>query len=110
MEYESDSGLLVAGALGTPKKIEEKKMKTIVIETKNNELQKPVLIFTSQILRKVLEVWGVLLTPYLKNKKYLLVETNVRPYSNKNDYNNNNNNKNIKDLQKELNGKQRNLE
>ena len=56
MEYESDSGLLVAGALGTPKKIEEKKMKTIVIETKNNELQKPVLIFTSQILRKVLEV------------------------------------------------------
>ena len=41
---------LVSGALVTPKKIEEKKMKTIGIETKNNELQKTVLIFTSRIL------------------------------------------------------------
>ena len=47
---------LVAGALGTPTKALEKIFKTIGIETKITELQKTVLIHTSRILRKVLEV------------------------------------------------------
>ena len=47
---------LVVEALGTPAKALEKRLKTIGIETKINELQKTVLIHTSRILRKVLEV------------------------------------------------------
>ena len=59
---------LVVGALGTPAKELEKRLKTIGIETKITELQKTVLIHTSRILRKVIEAWGVLLIPY--HKKY----------------------------------------
>ena len=47
---------LVVGALGTPAKELEKRLKTIGIETKITELQKIVLIYTSRILRKVTEV------------------------------------------------------
>ena len=47
---------LVVGALGTPAKELEKRLKTIGIETKITELQKTVLIHTSRILRKVTEV------------------------------------------------------
>ena len=47
---------LVVGALGTPAKALEKRLKTIGIETKITELQKAVLIHTSRILQKVLEV------------------------------------------------------
>ena len=47
---------LVAGAMGTPAKELERRLKTIGIETKITELQKTVLIHTSRILRKVIEV------------------------------------------------------
>ena len=47
---------LVLGALGTAAKEIEKRLKTISIETKITELQKTVLIHTSRILRKVIEV------------------------------------------------------
>ena len=47
---------LVVGALGTPAKERLKRLKTIGIETKITELQKTVLIHTSRILRKVIEV------------------------------------------------------
>ena len=46
----------VVGALSTPAKELEKRLKTIGIETKITELQKIVLIHTSRILRKVTEV------------------------------------------------------
>ena len=48
--------LLVAGALGTPTKALEKRLKTTGMEAKNAGLQKIVLIHTGRILRKVLEV------------------------------------------------------
>ena len=83
--------IFVVAALGTPAKALEKRLKTIGIETKLTELQKTVLIQISRILRKVLEVRVVLLTPCLKNETYLLVETNMRPYNNNNNNNNNNN-------------------
>ena len=47
---------LVVGALGTPAKELDKILKTIGIETKTADLQKAVLIHTSKILRKVIEV------------------------------------------------------
>ena len=47
---------LVVGALGTPAKALEKRLKTIGIETKITELQKAIMIHTSRILRKVIEV------------------------------------------------------
>ena len=47
---------LVAGALGTPTKALEKRFKTTGIETKITELRKIILIHTSRILRKILEV------------------------------------------------------
>ena len=56
MEYESDNILLAVGAVVTPVEALEKKLKDIGIETKITELQKTVLIYTSRILRNVLEV------------------------------------------------------
>ena len=47
---------LVVGALRTPAKELEKRLKTFGIETKITELQKTVLIHTSRILQKVIEV------------------------------------------------------
>ena len=47
---------LVVGALRTPAKELEKRLKTCGIETKITELQKTVLIHTSRILQKVIEV------------------------------------------------------
>ena len=47
---------LIVGALGTPAKALEKRLKSIDIETKITELQKTFIIHTSRILRKVLEV------------------------------------------------------
>ena len=47
---------LVVRALGTPAKALEKRLKKIGIETKINELRKHVLIPTSRIPRKVLEL------------------------------------------------------
>ena len=47
---------LLLGALGAPAKELEKRLKTIGIETKITELLKTVLIHTSRILRKVIEV------------------------------------------------------
>ena len=47
---------LVVGALHTPAKELEKRLKTFGIETKITELQKTVLIHTSRILQKVIEV------------------------------------------------------
>ena len=47
---------LVVGALGTPAKALEKRLKNIGTEIKITELQKTFLINTSRILRKVLEV------------------------------------------------------
>ena len=47
---------LVVGALGTPAKALEKRLKTIGIKRKITELQKTVLIHTSSILQNVLEV------------------------------------------------------
>ena len=85
---------LVVRALGTPAKALEKRLKNIGIETKITELQKHVLIPTSRIPWKVLELWGVLLTRYLKIKSYLLVKTNVRLFNNNNNNNNNDDNNN----------------
>ena len=48
--------LLVAGALGTPAKALDKRLKTTGMKAKNAGLQKIVLIHTGRILRKVLEV------------------------------------------------------
>ena len=83
--------LLVAGVLCTPIKTLQKRLETIGIETKITELQKTFLIHTSRILRRVHEVWDVLLTSFLK-KTYPLVEINVWPFTK----NTNNNNKNKK--------------
>ena len=47
---------LLLGALGAPAKELEKRLKTIGIETKITELQKTVLIHTSRILQKVIEM------------------------------------------------------
>ena len=47
---------LVAGTLGNPTKALEKRLKSIGIDTKINKLQKTVLIHTSRILLKALEV------------------------------------------------------
>ena len=47
---------LVVGPLGTPAKVLEKRLKNIGVETKITELQKTVLIHTSRILRKVIDV------------------------------------------------------
>ena len=44
------------GAVGTPLKALEKRLKTIGIGTKITELQNTVLIHTSRILRNVIEV------------------------------------------------------
>ena len=87
---------LVVGALGTPAKTLEKRLKTTEkrLKTKITELQKTVLIHTSRIIRKVIEMREILLTPYLKNKTCLLEEINVLPFSDDNNNNNNNNNDN----------------
>ena len=88
---------LVVGALGTPAKTLEKRLKTTEkrLKTKITELQKTVLIHTSRIIRKVIEMREILLTPYLKNKTCLLEEINVLPFSDdNNNINNNNNNDN----------------
>ena len=64
---------LEVGSLGTPAKALEKKLKTIGTET-YTELQKAALmIHINRILRKFLEISGVLLIPYLKNVTHLLV-------------------------------------
>ena len=47
---------LKVGALGTPAKELEKRLTTICIQIKITELLKTVLIHTSRILRKVIEV------------------------------------------------------
>ena len=47
---------LVVGALGTPAKQLEKRLKTIGIEAKITGVQKTVLIHTSRILPKAIEV------------------------------------------------------
>ena len=47
---------LKVGALGTPAKELEKRLKTICIEIKITELLKTVFVHTSRILRKVIEV------------------------------------------------------
>ena len=47
---------LVVGAVVTPVEVLQKKLRDIGIETKITELQKTVLIYTSRILRNVLEV------------------------------------------------------
>ena len=67
--------LLVAGVLCTPIKALQKRLETIGIETKITELQKTFSIHTSRILRRVHEVWDVLLTSFLKKKTYPLVES-----------------------------------
>ena len=81
---------LVVWTLGTRAKASKRRLKTIRIETKISDLQKTVLIHASRILGKVLEVWGALFTPYLKNKTCPLVEINMRLFNNNNDNNNNN--------------------
>ena len=85
---------LVVGALGTPAKTLEKRLKTTEkrLKTKITELQKTVLIHTSRIIRKVIEMREILLTPYLKNKTCLLEEINVLPFNDDDNNNNNNNN------------------
>ena len=87
---------LVVGALGTPAKTLEKLLKTTEkrLKTKITELQKTVLIHTSRIIRKVIEMREILLTPYLKNKTCLLEEINVLPFNDDDNNNNNNNNNN----------------
>ena len=87
---------LVVGALGTPAKTLEKRLKTTEkrLKTKITELQKTVLIHTSRIIRKVIEMREILLTPYLKNKTCLLEEINVLPFNDDDNNNNNNNNNN----------------
>ena len=76
---------LVVGALGTLAKAQGKRLKTNGIKTKITELQKTVLMYTSRILWKVNEVWGVLFTPFFKNITYLLVEINLQLFSNNDD-------------------------
>ena len=56
MEHESDSGSVPLGALGTPARALQKRLKIIGIDTKISELLKTALIHTSRILRQVLEV------------------------------------------------------
>ena len=54
---------IVIWTFGTvPKKL-KKRLESIGIETKVDELQKSVILNTARILRKVLEVWGDLLSP-----------------------------------------------
>ena len=57
---------LVVGALVNPAKSLEKRLETIDIETKITELQNYVLIHSSRILQKFIEVSGGLLTPCIK--------------------------------------------
>ena len=78
---------LVVGALGTPAKVLKKRWKNIGIETKITELHEVVLIHASRILRKILEVLGVLLIPYHKNETNPLVEIKVQPFNNSNNNN-----------------------
>ena len=47
---------LVVGALGTPAKALDKRLKAISRKTKITKLQKTVLIHASRVLRKVLEM------------------------------------------------------
>ena len=54
---------LGVGALVTPGKVLEKRLRATGMETKITELQTTVLTHTNRILRKVLDEWGVLLTP-----------------------------------------------
>ena len=82
--------LLVVGALGTPSKALDKRLKTIDIETKITQLQKTVFMHTSRIIWKVIKMRGILLTLYLKNKTYTLEEINERLFNNNNNNNNNN--------------------
>ena len=84
--------LLVAGVLCTPIKALQERLETIGIETKITELQKTFSIHTSRILRRVHEVWDVLLTSFLKKKNISFGRINVRPFNK----NTNNNNKNKK--------------
>ena len=57
---------VVIGALGTTPKELSKRLDDLGIGTRIVELQKTVIIYSSRILRKVLEILGVLLTPCFK--------------------------------------------
>ena len=51
----------------------KKRLEVIGIETRVKELQKTVIIHSARIFRKVLEIWGVLLTPNHRNILPLLI-------------------------------------
>ena len=61
---------LVIGALGTTPIKLRNWLKEIGIETQITELQKTVLLNTARILQKVLEIYGNLLLPDLKNMNH----------------------------------------
>ena len=54
---------IVIGTLGIVPKDLNRRLENIGIETKIDELQKSVILNTARILRKVLDVWGDLLSP-----------------------------------------------
>ena len=67
----------------------------IMIIRKIVELQKTVIIYSTRILRKVLEILGVLLTPCFKPLSPLtksVCDTMNNNYNNNNDNNNSSNN------------------
>ena len=57
---------IVIGAPGTAPKKLSKRLDDLGIGKRIVELQKTVIIYSARILRKVLEIWGVLLTPCFK--------------------------------------------
>ena len=67
-----------------------KDWRPLVLTQRLLNYKKTVLIHISRILWKVLEVWGLLLIPYIKSETYPLVKNNMQSFSN-NDHNKNNN-------------------
>ena len=56
---------IVIGVLGTTPKMLPKQMTDIGVKTNIGEFQKTIILNTARILRKVLEIWSVLLTTKL---------------------------------------------
>ena len=69
---------LVGRALGTPAKAYRKDWRPLILRERLLNYKK---LSWYRILQNVLEVWRVLLTLYLKNKAYSLVEINGDDYS-----------------------------
>ena len=89
---------IIIGALGTTPKKLSKRLDDLGIGTRIVELQKTVIIYSARILRKVLEILGVLLKPCFKPLSPLTMTVCDTINNNNNDNNNNNNNNNNNSL------------